>query len=189
MTVKEAIQKRRAYRILGPVEIKDEILEELGEAARLAPSCYNNQPWRFIFVRERQRLHELYAALSPGNAWAKKSSLIIAVFGMKKNDCVIGDREYYLFDIGLATAQLILKATEFDMVAHPIAGFSPEKVKEILGIPADAMVITLLIIGKRAKESTTDISQKQIDAEEQRPPRHPASRVYSVDAYSKELDE
>ncbi|MCK4297935.1 MAG: nitroreductase family protein, partial [Planctomycetes bacterium] len=50
MEVREAIERRRAYRSLDPAPISDELIRDLAESASLAPSCFNNQPWRFVFV-------------------------------------------------------------------------------------------------------------------------------------------
>jgi nitroreductase len=50
MDVKRAIEERRAYRSLDPAGITDDLINDLAESARLAPSCFNNQPWRFVFV-------------------------------------------------------------------------------------------------------------------------------------------
>jgi nitroreductase len=117
----QLIQKRRAYRSLVPVEITEEMMGALAESAQLSPSCFNNQPWRYVFVYEKRSLDELYRALSKGNDWARKSSLIIAVFSRAEYDCQIKGRNYYLFDTGMATAFIILRATELGLVAHPIA--------------------------------------------------------------------
>jgi nitroreductase len=174
--------------MLDQIELPDEVIEELASAARLAPSCFNNQPWRYVFVRDKTMLEKMFGALSEGNAWAKKASCIIAVFGKKENDCVIKDREYYLFDIGMATAFMILRATELGLVAHPIAGFSPQAAKEILGIPGDVMLITLLIVGKKADAEQTGFTEKQIETERQRPERRPLSRIYSIDKYDEALE-
>lgn len=89
-------------------------------------------------------------AYSAGNEWAHNGSAAVAVFSSKESDCVIGDREYYLFDTGIAVGQMLLRATELGLVAHPIAGFSPQKVHEILSIPEEFNIITLLVIGKKA---------------------------------------
>ena len=97
--------------------------------------------------------------------------MIIAVFSKKEDDCVIRDREYYLFDTGMATGFLILRATELGLVAHPIAGYSPKKTREILGIPNDHKVITLIIVGKQSKKISTILSDKQVEAETKRPGR------------------
>src|SRR3989339_848341 len=100
MDVKEAIEKRRAYRALGPVEVTDGIIRELATAAQLTASCFNNQPWKFVFVRSEEALAKARECLSKGNEWAKEAPLIIAAFARKENDCVIKEREYYLFDLG-----------------------------------------------------------------------------------------
>jgi len=99
--------------------------------------------------------------------------LIVAVCSRKEDDCVIRDREYQLLGDGLATAFLILRATELGLVAHPIAGFSPKKTREILGIPEDHQVITLVIVGKRAADISPVLSLKQVEQETIRPERKP----------------
>jgi nitroreductase len=170
MDVRDAIEKRRAYRALGPVEITPEIIGELARAAQLSASCFNNQPWRYVFVHEQEMLGKMHSALSQGNEWARNASMIIAVFSEKGADCVIRDREYYLFDTGMATGQMILRATEMGLVAHPIAGFSPKKTKEILGIPADKTVIALVIVGRHS-DDTGLMNPDQIENEKQRPKR------------------
>jgi len=82
----------------------------------------------------------------------------------------IRDR-YYLFDTGMATAQLILRAVELGLVAHPIAGFDDEKVKEVLGLGGEETVITLIIVGKQADGIDPDLTPWQKESEEERPPR------------------
>ncbi|MBN2379657.1 nitroreductase family protein [candidate division WOR-3 bacterium] len=172
MNVKEAIDSRRAFRSLEDVEITSEIIDELGKAAQLAPSCFNNQPWRYVFIYDTEQLKKMHGALSDGNKWATKASMIIAVIAGKEDDCVIRERDfYYAFDTGLATAHLILRATELGLVAHPIAGYSPSKTRDILGIPEDVAVITLVIVGKKADEISDLLSAEQAERELRRPER------------------
>jgi nitroreductase len=97
--------------------------------------------------------------------------MIIVVLGKQEDDCVIHDRIYYRFDIGMATAHMILRATELGLVAHPIAGYSPRKTREILGIPDDVDVITLVIVGKKSDKIFDVLSDKQKEAEKKRPER------------------
>ncbi|UCF69683.1 MAG: nitroreductase family protein [candidate division WOR-3 bacterium] len=176
MDVKEAIKKRRAYRSLVPVDIDDEIVASLAESARLFCSCFNNQPWRYVFVRDREILQKMHEALSRGNEWARAASLIIAVFSKPELDCLIRERKYYLFDTGMATAAMILRATELGLVAHPIAGFSPKKTKEILNIPEEMEVIALVIVGRHSTTINPLLSEKQAEAERERPERIPQAR-------------
>ena len=183
MDVKAAIEKRRALRSLVPVEITPKIVNELAEAAHLAPSCMNNQSWRFVFVYGPDQLERMHETLSRGNAWAKDGSLLVVVFSRKENDCVLKEREYFLFDTGMATANLMLRATELDLIAHPIAGFKPAAVKEGLGIPEDAIVITIVVVGKLADELSPRLADWQLERETGGRVRNPLETVLHHNVY------
>jgi nitroreductase len=171
MDVKKAIELRRAYRSLEPVEITRDMIDDLAESARLAPSCFNNQPWNFVFVTDKAQLRKLFACLSKGNEWIHEASMIAAVFGSKDKDCVVKEREYYLFDIGMSVGFILLRATEMGLVAHPIAGFNEECVKEALGIPMESRMITLINFGKKSDKLNPVLSDNQKLQETERPPR------------------
>lgn len=171
MDVKEAIEKRRAYRSLDFVEISDELIYDLANSAILAPSCFNNQPERFIFVKNKEKLNEVFSSLSKNNDWAKDASMVIIVYSKKDFDCEIKGREYYLFDTGLAVAFLILRATELGLVAHPIAGYDEDKIKEIFNLDSDSRVITLIIVGKHSQVIKEILTDKQKSQELERPKR------------------
>lgn len=171
MDVTKAIYNRRAYRSLKRVSITKELVNDLAGHARLSCSCFNHQPWRFVFVYDSAVLQKLHAALSKGNEWAKSASMIIAAFSKKEDDCMIRDREYHQFDLGISAGFLVLRATELGLVAHPIAGFSPKKTREILGIPGEYRVITLIIVGGHNKDINPVLSEDQKKAERRRPRR------------------
>ena len=184
MDVHRAIHERRAYRSLIPLEITDDLIEDLARSAQLAPSCFNNQPWRYVFVRSPEKLEKMHDALSSGNIWAHEASMIIAVFSKEDDDCIIRDRIYHQFDCGLAAGFLILRATEMGLVAHPIAGFSPKKTRAILGIPEEYKVITLIIVGKHADKVNPVLSDKQKLSEKRRPRRKKISDFVFIDRFS-----
>jgi nitroreductase len=184
MDVREAIGLRRAYRSLDPVEITDELIKDLAESASLAPSCFNYQPWRFVFVRDPAVLGELHAALSKTNAWVRDASMIIAVFSREEDDCKVRGRIYNSFDTGMATAFLILRATEFGLVAHPIAGYREKRVKEALGIPEDMQVITLVNVGRHSETLKDSLTDAQKETEPERPERFPFEKFAFIDRYS-----
>jgi len=185
MDIIQAIRERRAYRSLEQVKITKELIRDLARSAQLAPSCFNNQPWRFVFVYEPETLKNMHAALSPGNEWAQFASMIIAVFSKKEDDCIIRDREYHQFDSGMGVGFLILRATELGLVAHPIAGFSPKKTRATLGIPQEYQVITLIIVGKHSKQINPVLSEKQVEAERTRPERMPLERFVYFNRFTK----
>ena len=177
MDVAQAINERRAFRSLDPVEITEDLIKDLAGSTRLAPSCFNNQPWRFVFVYDTKVLKSMHKVLSPGNEWAHAASMIIAVFSKKEDDCIIRDREYHQFDCGMAVGFLLLRATELGLVAHPIAGFSPKKTKEVLDIPEEYKVITLIIVGKHSEKISPDLSEKQVEWEKNKPERFPLEKI------------
>ena len=187
MDVKEATGLRRAYRSLDPVEITDDLIRDLAVSASLAPSCFNNQPWRFVFVRDPGALKEMHTALSRGNRWVTDASMIIAVSSRKEDDCQIRGRVYHQFDTGMATAFLILRATELGLVAHPIAGYSERKVKEILGVPDDMQVITLVNVGRHSEIIRDTLTEEQKTTERARPERLPLESFAHIDQYGRQL--
>lgn len=188
MDVIKAIKKRRAYRSLESINISHELIKDLAEVAKIAPSCGNKQPWNFIFVDNKEQLEKLFITLSEGNKWVEKASMIIAIFSFVKSDCVIGERLYYLFDTGMASAFIILRATELELVAHPIAGFNEKLAKSILNIPEDMRLITLMIIGKYTKEINPVLSESMILGERQRPPRKPLKEFVYQNFYGNNLE-
>ncbi|MDY6916235.1 MAG: nitroreductase family protein [Candidatus Cloacimonadota bacterium] len=175
MDVEKAIKKRRAYRILEKIEITDEMLNKIIEAARLAPSCFNKQPWRFLFVRNPEKLEKFKQVFSEGNEWAYDASMLAIVFSKKEDDCIVKNRKYYLFDTGLAVGQMLLQATEMGLLTHPIAGFSPKKIRNLTDIPEDYKIITVIIFGKHPTKAK----------EEKRPARLKFSEFCYWEKYSK----
>ena len=132
MELNDVIEKRKAYRAFEPIEITDEFIQDIAYKASRAASCANKQPWRFIFVRDEAALTELHEALGGGNYWAKKASMIVAVFSKSDLDCIIGEREYYLFGTGMATAHLMLAVVDNGLVAHAMAGYDEDLAKKAL---------------------------------------------------------
>jgi nitroreductase len=183
MEVHEAIKARRAYRALAPVEISEETVRDLARHAGLSASCFNNQPWRFIFVRKREVLERMFETLTKNNDWVRAASMIVAVVSRADLDCQIAGRDYFQFDCGMATALMILRATELGLVAHPIAGYSPKKVRPVLGIPDDMSVVTLIIFGRHTDEINDLLTEQQAITEKKRPERHPLGEFAWMDRY------
>jgi len=147
------IKSRRARRAITDQPIDRKTLEILLKAAHLAPSCANNQPWRFVVVEDECVLSQIKEHLTGGNYWAKVSPAIVAVASRVDLDCQIPDgREYYLFGCGMASMNLMLQATKLGLIAHPIAGFKSKPIKEILNIPEDFTLIALIILGHSTQD-------------------------------------
>ena len=171
------IETRRARRALSGRPIARGTAELLLRAAHLAPSCGNNQPWRFIAVDDPGILDRVKEHLSGGNYWAKESPLIIAVASRADLDCRIPDgREYYAFGCGMAAMNLMLQATELGLIAHPIAGFRQEPIKDVLEIPDSYQLITLVVLGYPSEDRST-LSDKHRAEETSERTRRPLDEV------------
>ncbi len=182
--LRSLIKSRRAYRALKKVDISKDQIDEIIEYIKIAPSCFNNQPWRFVFVQD-EKLKEVFSALNRGNAWAKNGSMIVAVFSKAEFDCQIKEREpYFMFDTGMATAYLILLLTELGLVAHPIAGFDSIQVKEILQIPAEMSLITLVVVGMHTSFLPDEMSESQRNSEGKRPMRKKNEEIAFFNSYT-----
>lgn len=157
------IYTRRAWRAISEEPVSKDEIKRLIEAAHLAPSCFNNQPWRFI-VATGKRLETVKEALPGGNYWARPAPAIIAVASHRDLDCKLSDnRDYFLLGCGLAVENLVLQATQMGLIAHPIAGYDPLKVKGALGIPEDYVLITLVIVGRRGDVASLSEKHREIE--------------------------
>jgi nitroreductase len=171
MDVSMAVQERRARRALDTKPVEREKVDAMVEAMRLSASCNNNQPWRVIVARKSESLAAIKAHLPKGNGWATRSPLIFAVSARPEDDCRQSDRrDYFMFSCGLAVGQLVLRATELGLIAHPISGYDPLLIKQALGIPVEFLLVALVICGYLGND-TALLSEKQLLAEKERPPR------------------
>lgn len=183
MEVAEAVRTRRAGRALRDAPVDKEKMDALVEAVRLSASCFNNQPWRLVVAVGEESLASVKEALARGNAWAIRAAFIVAVAAKDTDDCQLSDRrDYYLFDCGLAVGQLELMATELGLIAHPIAGYDPAKVRAALRIPEEYTVITLVVCGHPGGDDAL-LSDKQKAAERERPDRKPVGENVFLDRW------
>ncbi len=148
MEFSKLIEKRKSYRKFVDYKISDNEIYQIARAASKAPSCYNNQPWRFLFVKKGENFDKAAQALVDGNSWAKKASMLIIVYSNRENDCIVKDREYYQFDTGMATNNLIMKIFDLGLIAHPMAGFSPKIIRKNFELSKENKIITMIAVGK-----------------------------------------
>lgn len=181
MIIREIVD-RKARRAIATKKIQPEIVHRLLSAASLAPSCNNNQPWRFIAVEEESVLAALKENLTPGNYWAKTAPLILLVVTKTDLDCTLSEqRDYAYFDSGMAVGNILLQATHEGLVAHPIAGFSPVEIKEAVGIPGGYTLLALVIVGYPGDESL--LSEKHLQAEHQERTRKPEEQIICFNSW------
>lgn len=177
MDVVDAIAVRRALRAFSDRPVEKGKVAALIEAMRLSASCSNNQPWRVVVCRH-EGLRRVKEALSRGNAWATAAPLILAVASKPSLDCRLNEgRDYYQFSCGLAVGQMLLRATELGLIAHPIAGYDPHKAKVACGVPDDYVVITMVICGYPGEDASL-LSEKQSAQQRERPERLPRGEAF-----------
>lgn len=141
MNLLELINKRQSSREYSNTPIDRDLIIKCIEAARLAPSACNSQPWKFVIVDNHDLLKDISAAASSigMNKFASQAPVIIAVVLEKMNftakiGSVIKDKEYSLLDIGIAVEHFCLQATELGLGTCILGWFDEKKVKELLGI-------------------------------------------------------
>jgi len=141
--------RRQSKRSFLDKEIEPEKLDHIYEKIRWSPSCSNNQPWRFIFVKDQQQREKLFPALARGNAWMQKAPLLVVLCAREADDYNREDDpvKYYQFDCGLATMSLLLAATEEGLMTHATAGWSAPPVRKALDIPDEYHVMCIVAMG------------------------------------------
>lgn len=155
MNLVPELEARHATRMIGVDPVAAEDVEALLEAARLAPSCFNNQPWHFLVCGPAAdgspgpELLALRETLNEGNRWAAAAPFLVLLCTEPSLDCRLDEgRDYAFFDCGLAAMALMLEAARLGLVAHPMAGFSASKARKALGLPRTLVPLALLAIGK-----------------------------------------
>lgn len=142
------LDTRKSTRALSSEPIAADVIDRLAAAATSSASCFNNQPWRFVFVDGEPALSVVKRHLSGNNYWAEAAPLVVLVTTDIRWDCrVDSDRDYALFDTGMATGYLILQAVREGLIAHPIAGFKAPELKDALGISKEHVLVTCVIVG------------------------------------------
>jgi nitroreductase len=141
--------RRESKRAFLSRAVSEDKLQRIFEIVRWSPSCSNNQPWRFIFVTDREQHARFMEALPKGNQWAAAAPVLIAVCAREADDLSRKDDpvKYYQFDSGLATMSLLLAAVDEGLMAHPMAGYDAVKLHEALDIPAEYHVQCIVALG------------------------------------------
>ena len=146
------ILNRWSPRSMTGEELDEQDIMPLFEAARWAPSSFNNQPWRFIYAKRNtghwDRLFNLL--VDTNKLWAKNAALLVVVISRKNFEFNEKPARTHQFDAGSAWENLALEAHSRGIVAHGMQGFDYEKARVDLGIPVDFEVMAMIAIGKKA---------------------------------------
>ena len=177
------INIRRANRALSDKKIPDDTIQRIMTAATYAPSCFNNQPWRFLVAAEEEALKKIHDALTSANYWVKKAPAVVIVATKPEFGCRLNDnRDYALFDCGLATENLMLQGFKEGLYAHAIAGFDPHKIKAAFKIPDAYIVATLVALGYPGDDASLNEKHKELEHSARN--RKPESEVICYNTWS-----
>lgn len=174
MGFSELIQNRQSIRSYIERPISRDVLRECVEAARLAPSACNYQPWRFICVDDRKLITDITDQVCGGiysiNAFVKNAGALVVVVSDKEGFLrQLGGKlkrtDYYLVDIGIACEHLVLKATELGLGSCWIGWFNERRLKQLLHVPRTRRIDIMISLGyydpatKPAPRSRKDLSE------------------------------
>ena len=152
MDVHQAIRTRRSVRKYDPRPIPDNVMGRLHDALRLAPSACNFQPWRFVLVRDAAQRRAI-AQAACGQTWMADAPLIVVGCGRpaaayKKMGGAGNSADV---DVAIALDHLTLAAAAEGLGTCWIGAFEQARVKDLLGIPADATVVAMTPVGYPAE--------------------------------------
>ena len=170
------LKSRRSIRRYRPDPVPDEMVEQLLEAGRWAPSASNRQPWGFIVVRDeaiRQQVAEHAAFYFIRWAHVAEAPLLIVLCGDARNPAY---RRYLHEDIGLAGSQIMLQAKALGLGTCWLGGIDRKAIAGILRIPDHLEIVGLLTVGFPAEDP---------------PPtsRKPLSEIAHYDVYGNRVDD
>ncbi len=149
MEVFECIKTRRSIRAYQKKLIEDEKLIKILDAARLAPSAHNHQPWKFIVVRDKDKKQALIEACC-GQEFVGDAGAVVVGLGLKKHRFKNGMNSNAI-DVTIALEHMVLEAWELGVGSCWILAFWPDKVRKILNIPEDIDIVGILTLGYPAE--------------------------------------
>ncbi|HSX11144.1 MAG TPA: nitroreductase family protein [Chlamydiales bacterium] len=160
------ILKRWSPRAMSGEPLNDDVLMSLFEAARWAPSSYNNQPWRFLYAkRNTPHWDKFFDLLVDFNKqWCANAAVLGVIASEKVFEKNNKPSPTHSLDAGAAWENFALEGTARDLVVHGMQGFDYQKAARALKVPEHFEVLAMFAVGKKApKESLPpDLQQKEV---------------------------
>jgi nitroreductase len=150
MKVHQLINDRKSTRAFSNEAISDDVLVTLFEAARLAPSSMNEQPWRFILAKkdDKESFERMLECLKETNSsWAKHAAVLILTVAKKIHTSFDKPNAYAWHDVGLAIGNLSLQAMSMNIFMRQMGGFYPEVARKNFDIPDYFEPVSIIALG------------------------------------------
>ncbi|MDH5357496.1 MAG: nitroreductase family protein [Gammaproteobacteria bacterium] len=174
--IDKILAERWSGRAFDPsLAISDQQITALCEAARWAPSCYGDQPWRFIIWNQHQDKSSWQQALdclSPGNQeWAKNAPLLVLAASVKTFSHNGQDNRWVGYDTGAASISLCLQATSMGLISHQMGGYDGNKLRAAFALPDDIELWAMIAVGHPAPLDSLNEEhlERELKARERRP--------------------
>jgi len=147
--IMEEIIHRWSPRAFSNEPVKEEELMAMLEAARFAPSCFNEQPWRFILGYRGENREKVLSVLTESNrVWAEKAPVLMIIVAKKTFAMNEKDNFWHMFDTGTAWGYFSLEAERRGFITHGMGGFDKKKTAEIFELGEEYQPIAAVAIGK-----------------------------------------
>jgi nitroreductase len=140
---------------------KEKLLMML-EAARWAPSCFNDQPRNFVVFdgTDQAALERARECVAPGNAWAHKAPVLVISVARETFEYNGKPNRWGQHDTGIATENLLLEAVELGLAAHAMGGFDADRTRVEFGIPEGFTPMAMIAIGYPYRGPLEELDEK-----------------------------
>ncbi len=170
-SVLTAIQQHYSVRSFKDTPVHRDAIRAIAEAARLAPSACNAQPWRFVAVTEPSLLNQIVDRGLGGvvpNRWAASAPVILigcAVLNLLTHRLgeALKGVNYHQIDLGIALEHMVLRATEMGLGTCWIGWFKEKSIKKVLRLPKDWKIVSLLALGYPKEEASARSARRSLD--------------------------
>lgn len=148
--IHELIAARSSPRIFSDRPVAPDVLAAIFEAARWAPSSYNEQPWSFVFAphSDKEAFGRIFDCLVPGNqTWAHTAAVLMISVAHMTFAANCKPNRHAFHDVGLASGSMALQAAALGLGIHMMSGFGVAKAREVLGIPDGFEPVAAIALG------------------------------------------
>lgn len=159
------------------------------EAARWAPSCFNEQPWRFILgIKDRGDSYRkiLDSLIGFNQEWARHAPILLLAVAKARFSANDKPNDHHAYDTGAAMGFLSLQAAEFDIHVHQMAGFDSDRARENFAIPDGFQPLAAAAVGYRGEPQM--LNEKQQRAEVEKRERRDWKETCFEDTWGKPLE-
>lgn len=162
------IENRWSPRAFSSEKINLDDIYGVLEAARLAPSCYNEQPWRYIVAYEEKDLEVMRELIDKNNkVWADKAPVLVMFLSKRRFRYNSRENYWHMFDVGASWGYFTVEASRRGLITRGIGGFNMSKARKVLKIPYNYDIVTVAALGKQGDKMSLpeSLREKELPSE------------------------